>query len=109
MRAVTPRAAAPVAPIEVINRQRLHSVNRDEIASLARRVLDRISRPETTVTITFIRDRVMRQLNRDYRGIDAPTDVLSFAYHESGVDTDPEPGTHPGDIIISVETAARYA
>ena len=52
----------------------------------------------------------MRELNRTYRGIDRPTDVLSFAYHETA---DPEemleePG-YLGDLVISVETAARYA
>ncbi len=52
----------------------------------------------------------MQRLNRDYRGIDRPTDVLSFAYHESGA----LPGTlqdagHLGDLVISVETAARDA
>ncbi|HZS06430.1 MAG TPA: rRNA maturation RNase YbeY [Blastocatellia bacterium] len=102
MRAATPQAASPAASIEVINRQRLHPVNRDEVARLARRVLERIGRPATSVTITFIRDRAMRRLNRDYRRIDAPTDVLSFPYQEPGGETD-------GDVIISVETAARYA
>jgi rRNA maturation RNase YbeY len=29
-----------------------------------------------------MRDRRMRELNRQWRGIDRPTDVLSFAYHE---------------------------
>ena len=45
-------------------------------------MLDRIGRAEATFAMTFIRDRRMRELNRDFRGIDAPTDVLSFAYHE---------------------------
>lgn len=60
--------------------------------------------------MTFIRDRRMRELNRDFRNIDAPTDVLSFAYHE-GPDTDEPHGdaAHLGDLVISTETAARYA
>lgn len=52
----------------------------------------------------------MRELNRDYRGVDNPTDVLSFAYHEgeemAPMETD---SLHLGDVVISVETAARYA
>jgi probable rRNA maturation factor len=72
--------------------------------------LDRIGREETALTITFIRDRAMRKLNRDYRGIDKPTDVLSFAYHESSDLSEPEiESDHLGDVIISVETAAAYA
>jgi probable rRNA maturation factor len=49
----------------------------------------------------------IRNLNRDYRGIDAPTDVLAFAMRE-GVDG----GLNPdmlGDVVISVETARRQA
>ena len=52
----------------------------------------------------------MRKLNRDYRGIDKPTDVLSFAYHEAE-DSIAEQGgpQHLGDMVISIETAERYA
>ena len=46
-------------------------------------------------------DRLLHRLNRDYRGKDRPTDVLSFA------GADGEGGL--GDVVISVETAARNA
>jgi probable rRNA maturation factor len=92
--------------IEVLNRQRLRAIDRDEVARLSRAVLDRIGRKEVTLTIAFIRDRQMRRLNRDFRRIDRPTDVLSFAYHESG---DHNESNHLGDVVISVETAERYA
>ena len=97
-------------PIEIVNRQRLYALNCAGIAQLSRQVFERLNRPQVSITITFIRDPAMRRLNRDYRGIDAPTDVLSFAYHESRDQSDP--GDDPaqlGDVIISVETAARYA
>ena len=101
---------APQRLIEVINRQRLRPINRDKVAGLSREVLDRIGREESTLTITFIRDRAMRQLNREYRGIDKATDVLSFAYHEGMEMLEPETETdHLGDVVISVETAAAYA
>jgi probable rRNA maturation factor len=67
-------------------------------------VLDRINRKEAAATIIFIDDRRMQQLNRDYRGIDAPTDVLSFAYHEGDAGSH-----HLGDVFISVQTARSYA
>jgi probable rRNA maturation factor len=99
--------------IEVINRQRLKTVERKHAAELARTVLDKIGREDATLTITFIRDRAMRQLNRDYRQIDKPTDVLSFAYHEAPDhfedNFDSEGLAHLGDVVISVETAERYA
>jgi len=95
--------------IEIINRQRLRKIDRDRAATLSRAVLDRVGRPDAVLTVTFIRDRAMRRLNRDYRGIDGPTDVLSFAYHEGeGAAAYDETG-HIGDVVISVETAYARA
>lgn len=57
---------------------------------------------QTELTITFIDDLRMRELNNEYRNIDRATDVLSF----------PQDGPQPyllGDIVISVETARRHA
>lgn len=88
----------------------MYALDTAALALLARRVLDRIERPEATLTITFIRDRRMRELNRKFRDIDAPTDVLSFAYHEgASVDEFYEDASQLGDVVISTETAARYA
>lgn len=73
------------------------------------------------VTLTFTDDEQIHQLNLDYRGIDRPTDVLSFAMQDDGVDEldiifevesedEPDPISGMlGDIIISVETAARQS
>lgn len=98
-----------IAPdIEVLNRQRLYSIDRQAATKLAAAVLARIGRADAELTITFIRDEAMQKLNREYRGKDKPTDVLSFAYHESD-DGFTESDAHLGDVVISVETAARYA
>lgn len=72
---------------------------------------------EGEVSLTFTNDKDIHQLNLDYRGIDRPTDVLSFAMQEDGTEeldiifevesedeSDPISGML-GDIIISVETA----
>jgi len=69
------------------------------------------------VSLTFTNDEEIHQLNLEYRGIDRPTDVLSFAMQEDGKDelgiifevesedeADPISGML-GDIIISVDTA----
>ncbi len=96
--------------IEVVNRQRTKAVDAKRAAQLARAVLNKIGEGEAALTISFIRDRRMRQLNRAYRGLDEPTDVLSFAYHESEDDYEfAAAANHLGDLVISVETAERYA
>lgn len=61
----------------------------------------------TRISISLVGDGEMRELNREYRGKDKPTDVLSFANLEGP----PVPGgeEHLGDLVISVETARRQA
>ena len=58
------------------------------------------------LTLVLTDDEQLRGLNRDYRGIDAPTDVLSFPASE----TDPETGSpYLGDILLSIPRAAEQA
>jgi len=61
---------------------------------------------DVNLSIVLTDNRRLRKLNRDYLGIDAPTDVLSFPASES----DPETGArYIGDILISVPYAAKGA
>ena len=59
------------------------------------------------VSITFASDIFVRRLNKKYRGIDRPTDVLAFAMQE-GEWTEIQPQLL-GDVVISVDTAKRQA
>ena len=73
------------------------------------------------VSVTFVDNEAIRELNRDYRGKDAPTDVLSFPLYEDDEDfddgfvlppdmeEDEEAPTAIGDIVISVERAKAQA
>ncbi|PYE56629.1 rRNA maturation RNase YbeY [Deinococcus yavapaiensis] len=58
------------------------------------------------VTVVLVGDRVIRQLKRETWGEDAATDVLSFPTYQPG---DPFVPPHLGDIVISLDTAARQA
>lgn len=70
-----------------------------------------ISAPsELSVTVTD--NDGIRRINRDFRGIDRPTDVLSFPmYAFTEEDMPPEDGTPLvlGDMVLSVERAAEQA
>lgn len=62
---------------------------------------------EAELSVVVADDAAIHELNRDYRGVDRPTDVLSFAQREG-------PGADPddpilGDVIISLDTAAHQA
>jgi probable rRNA maturation factor len=65
------------------------------------------------VSITFVDNEKIREINRDYRGKDQPTDVISFALEEMGegeievIGVDLPPVL--GDIIISVPKARQQA
>lgn len=63
------------------------------------------------VSLMFTDDETIHEMNHEYRGIDRPTDVLSFALEE-GEEEEIYGGPEEnllGDIIISVETATRQA
>ncbi len=55
------------------------------------------------VDVLLANDRTLRRLNREFRGKDKPTDVLSFPAAEELA------REHAGDLAISLETAARQA
>ena len=58
------------------------------------------------MTIVIDEDQTIHQLNRDYLGIDTPTDVLSFYAHE----LDPDTGNiYLGDVIVSLPRAKVQA
>ncbi|MDD4601637.1 Endoribonuclease YbeY [bioreactor metagenome] len=66
---------------------------------------------QVEVSLVLVDDEYIHQLNRDYRGIDRPTDVLSFALDE-GEEPDVFDGPEEdllGDIIISLPTAFQQA
>lgn len=63
---------------------------------------------EGEICIGLTNDELIHEYNRDYRGVDRPTDVLSFPTAE-GEQIAAIPDGHLGDILISVETAARQA
>ena len=56
------------------------------------------------VSILFCTDDFIKDLNREYRNIDAPTDVLSFEDGSSYTDEDGNEWFCAGDIAISLET-----
>ncbi len=62
------------------------------------------------ISVSFVRSRTIHQINLDYRGIDRPTDVISFAVNDNGFDNMPEEITEDlGDIFINIDYAKRQA
>jgi probable rRNA maturation factor len=93
--------------IEVVNRQRKRKIDCERWRVFAMSVLRVMPIDVPGVGIVFVSDRAMRELNRRWRGKPVTTDVLSFPADQEKFEK-PEDSTL-GDIVISVEQAARQA
>ncbi len=82
-------------------------VSLDLLEQAARAALAHQSAPQDAdLTLVLTDDAQLHELNREYLGVDAPTDVLSFPADE----TDPDTGArYLGRFIISVPYAARQS
>ncbi len=93
--------------VEVVNRQRKIKINREFWTEFFGRVIRAIAETKNkTATIAFVSDRKMRELNRNFRGKDSTTDVLSFPFCAEDFESEEN---NLGDIVISVEQAERQA
>lgn len=68
-------------------------------------------RGSAEVSVTFVDNEQIKELNKQYRGKDAATDVLSFPMGKNGkYDVDPTTGAQIlGDVVISMEKAVEQA
>lgn len=73
------------------------------------RILAELGRPDDELSVLIGDDALLRGLNLQWRGVDAPTDVLSFPLEDLPAGAPPDEPVVLGDLVISVETAARQA
>ncbi len=92
--------------ILIRNLQRYRSLNKKRILITAGRILSLLEQPGAELSLMFVGDRRMRQLNTEYRGVRKTTDVLSF---EAGIPVIQEEADILGDIVISVPKAESQA
>jgi probable rRNA maturation factor len=93
--------------VVIVAKQRARRVAPAPLAAFLGRLVRKA--PKTTATgvvIVLGGDAMLRRLNREFRGKDRTTDVLSFA---SGVEALPDGSRPLGEIVISVAQAARQA
>ncbi len=72
----------------------------------AETVLSHEQAPPGAVSVVLASDEALQRANRQFAGIDEPTDVLSFSDGEAMPDAE---GVYFGDVLIAVPTAARQA
>jgi probable rRNA maturation factor len=83
----------------ILNKQRKHGIDGRGLRRFVGMLAQELGVEHQSFAVVFITDAAMRQYNRQYRGFDKPTDVLSF----------PGDGGYLGDILISSETAYNQA
>jgi len=74
---------------------------------VAKKVLAEFALTDAEVSISFVGDGRIQELNRQYLGRDKPTNVLAFSMREGRFAS-----LHPqllGDVVISVDTASRQS
>ncbi len=93
--------------IEVVNRQRKMPLDCARWRKFVEKAWQVIPTSAEGVTVAFVSDRAMRELNRLWRHKQGTTDVLSFPVEQD--EFEKTEGSSLGDVIISVEQAARQA
>lgn len=103
----TSATPVPRPTVSVLKRVRRTGVDGRAVRSDAEAILHALGEGQSELAISLVGDAEMHALNRDYRGKDRPTDVLAFAMREG----EAAPGLSDvlGDVVISVDTAARQA
>jgi probable rRNA maturation factor len=93
--------------IQIDNNQKRIKIDKRKIRSTIIKLFKQLNCTEKEISISFVGNETIQQLNYQYRDKDKPTDVLSFSLQEGDFGN-----INPhilGDIVISVDTAAANA
>ncbi len=83
-----------------ITKKKKSSISVIWIRNIVKKLLIAEGIMDTEVSIVFADDPFIQALNKKYRDVDKPTDVLAFPFEESG---------YLGEVIISIDTAQQDA
>ena len=81
----------------------------EKIRPFVTKVLEKLEYNGWEISVMFCKDPFIQELNKQYRELDMPTDVLSFEQGDVYIDEDDKEWFAAGDIVISVDTLARNA
>jgi probable rRNA maturation factor len=77
-----------------------------DIKKVANATLSYLNAPDGDLALVLTDDEGIQKLNREYAGVDRPTDVLSFSDGEPDLDTG---RMYYGDVVLSIPCADRQA
>ena len=87
--------------IEILNKQLRHRVDINKFRDLLKRLAEHYKLEGPEITLAFVNNSTIKDLNHRFMKKDSATDVLSFPLGEKGADGK----FYLGDIIISVPQA----
>lgn len=91
------------------NDVRASGVDGRRLVATAKKLLAAVDEEGASLSVTLVDDAAIREVNREHRGKDKPTDVLSFPMFEAGEESQDGVERMLGDVVISIETARRQA
>ena len=95
--------------VEIINQQRKIKIEVNDFQDFAEKAVNSIIESKgKSLSIAFVSDKRIKELNKIFRNKNYPTDVLSFPYEPDQFDF-LENENFLGDIVISLETAQKQA
>lgn len=100
--------------IIIASRLKKYSIDKAFYKTFVGKMLCELKYDDFDISITFTTDKNIRELNKNFRGKDKPTDVLSFPHHPGliagqRIKVRDDDDKALGDIIISVEYTERDA
>ncbi len=98
-------------PVSISNPKR-RQIPRDLLSKACQHTLDAYDKSNCDVSLVISNDQLLHELNLQYRGMDKPTDVLSFSLiseDDSMSFANELPNMELGEIYISYQTAQRQA
>ena len=93
--------------IQIASNQKRVKLDRAGLRRDVRKILELLGIGQQELSLMIVDDEGIRTINRDYLRRDRPTNVIAFSLTE-GDFGDVNPGVL-GDVVVSVETAAREA
>jgi probable rRNA maturation factor len=90
------------------NAVRNSGVDARRLKSVAKKLLREVDEADSALSLSLVDDPRIQELNREHRGKDKPTDVLSFPLFPSA-GSGQAPERLLGDVVISIDTARRQA
>lgn len=86
-----------------------NGIEHEYISKISERILEETGTDNVSVSVILTDNKLIHEINSEYRGKDKATDVISFAYRDEPFPVPADIAEELGDIYISLEKAEEQA